>query len=254
MTEFVVGRDGRLLTATPLASDLLGVHPEADGSHFVDLVSRDSAAALLDLVDRACTTDQEVRFEDQHWVPFSGAARRLSGGIAPIKDEHGRVVAASVTVESALGVEAGLQHHNEKLVRDNNELRSIADELRQRTDELNVVAVFLQSVLTSLRGAVVVVDTGLNIRVWNAEAEQVWGIPRRDAMRSRLAELELGFSQSQLSSAIDAGLRGEVSADVAITVARPGAQTRPFTASVTPLLGPGASVHGATLLFVQRTP
>ncbi|MEO6712142.1 MAG: PAS domain-containing protein [Mycobacteriales bacterium] len=253
LTEFVVARDGRLLTATPLASDLLGVRPDAGGTPFSELVSPDSASALLALVDRACSADAHVIFEGQRWVPLDGDARRLSGGIVPMKNDIGSVVGASVTVNAAIGVEAGLQNHNDALLRDNDELRSIADELRQRTDELNVVAVFLQSVLTSLRGAVVVIDRTWAVRVWNAQAELIWGIPRRTAMRSLLGELDLGFPHSELTGRIDAGLRGEVSDDAAVTVARPNQAPAGFTLSVTPLLGPGATVHGVTLLFLERS-
>lgn len=143
--------------------------------------------------------------------------------------------------------------HNESLLRDNAELRSIADELRTRTDELNVVALFLQSVLTSISGAVVVMDDAGGIRVWNAEAERLWGIPRRVAMRSDFSDLDLGFPKSCLDQPIAAGLRGEVSAAVPIDVTTASGRLDPRMVSVTPLLGPGATVHGATLLFVERS-
>jgi PAS domain-containing protein len=251
-SELVISRDGRVVAASALATDLLGVAPDVEGANVTDLVTAGSAATLLDLVDRACSTQSPQRFVDQRWVPLSGDPLRVSGAVSPVKDSAGAVVAAAVTVDTAIGIEAGLQHHNAALIRDNDELRSIADELRQRTDELNVVAVFLQSVLTSLRGAVVVLDTTGAVRVWNAQAEHIWGIPRRLAMRSLIGELNLGFDLARLQPTIETGLRGDASADVPVIVTRPGHDPAPFNVSVTPLLGPGASVHGVTLLFVER--
>jgi len=46
-------------------------------------------------------------------------------------------------------------------------------------------------VLTSLRGAVVVIDRTRAVRVWNAQAERIWAIPRRKAMRSLFDDLDL---------------------------------------------------------------
>jgi PAS domain S-box-containing protein len=145
-----------------------------------------------------------------------------------------------------------LREHSEALARDNTELRSIADELRVRTDELNIVAVFLQSVLTSLRGAVVVLDASMTVRIWNSEAERLWGVSARAAMGSRLTELELGVDLTELLPYITAGLNGDVTEEAAVRIRRDDGEVRRYTLSVTPLFGPGAAVHGATLLLVAR--
>lgn len=254
LVQLVIGRDGCVRAASPRACELMGVPVGAHGMAFTAVVSADSAAAVLEFVERACATDEAVTFADQPWVPLTGESRRLGGGIVPLKDDDGVMVAAAVTIDPIDRSADGLAVHNDQLRRDNTELRSIADELRLRTDELNVVAIFLQSVLTSLRGAVVVIDTGRVVRVWNAEAERLWNIPRRVAMHSRLAELDLGFEQALLPPCIEAGLRGEVSADLAVMVHRQGGDAAAYTVSATPLLGAGTMVHGVTLLFVERRP
>lgn len=252
LPQFVIARDGQVRAASPPAREMLGIPADESDVPLSAIVTVDSARRLLDDVELACTQGVPVTFVDRPWVPIEGEARLLSGGIVPV-DVGLPDGAVAVTVDP-LGVVAGeLRDHNDELQRDNSELRSIADELRTRTDELNVVAVFLQSVLTSLRGAVVVIDPTLAVRVWNAEAERLWGVPRRLAMRSLLPELDLGFDHRLLAGTIAAGLRGEVCDELVVTVVRPG-DSEPMTCSVsvTPLLGPGASVHGATLLFVER--
>lgn len=252
LAQLIIGRDGSVVAASPRACELLGVPAGSKGMSFASLVSSEAAHVLLTLVDRAFATDEPATFVDESWDPVDGQPSRLNGGVVPLKDQDGVAVAAAVTVDPIDGVADQLVGHNDELRRDNTELRSIADELRTRTVELNVVAVFLQSVLTSLRGAVVVIDTDSAIRVWNAEAERLWAVPRRIAVRSRLSELDLGFEQSLLTASIRRGLRGEVSEDLALVGVRADGADAAYTASVTPLLGPGATVHGVTMLFVER--
>ena len=75
----------------------------------------------------------------------------------------------------------------------NEELQTINDELRRRTDGLNNVNAFLESILTSMRGAVVVLDRDFSIWVWNHRAEDLWGL-RADEVRDRsFLNLDIGL-------------------------------------------------------------
>ena len=254
LAQLVVSRDGYVRAASPPARQLVGVPTGSLGLPIIAVGAAESAAAVVQLVEQACDTGQPSAFLDLQWVPLDGSGPRwLSGGVVPLADPDGTVVAAIVTITPTHERALSLRADNAELKRDNSELRSIADELRTRTDELNVVAVFLQSVLTSLRGAVVVADRTGAIRVWNAEAERLWGIPRRVAMQSLLADLDLGVPPEPLREGIEAGMRGEPVADMALSLNRSDRYAdRSYTVSVTPLLGPGGSVHGVTLLFVAR--
>lgn len=252
LAQIVIGCDGIVTAVSPRACELLAAPQGIGPVPFSSLVTADSASEVLARVHEACDNDAEVLFFDLPCTPRAGAAQRVSGGAVPVKDPAGVTVGAALTFIDAAEGAAVVSEAADALRKDNSELRSIADELRQRTDELNVVTMFLQSVLTSLRGAVVVIDTGRVVRVWNAEAERLWDVPRRVAMHHRLHELDLGFDQSQFAACIEAGLQGGVSADIAVSVRRPDGTELPYTVSVTPLLGPGASVHGVTLLFVDR--
>jgi CheR methyltransferase, all-alpha domain len=48
------------------------------------------------------------------------------------------------------------------------------DELRTRSDQLNDVNSFMESILASLRGAVVVVDQEYRVLIWSNKAEARW--------------------------------------------------------------------------------
>ena len=77
---------------------------------------------------------------------------------------------------------------NEELQSTNEELQTLNDELRVRTVEVNQVNAFLESILTGLRGGVVVVDDELVVRVWNERAEQLWGLRDHEAHRLALPQ------------------------------------------------------------------
>src|SRR5712691_10769283 len=69
-----------------------------------------------------------------------------------------------------------LETMNEELQSGNEELQTINDELRERTDEVNRSKAFLESILASLHAAAVAVDLDFHILMWNAEADELWGL------------------------------------------------------------------------------
>ena len=98
---------------------------------------------------------------------------------------------------------------NEELQSTNEELETVNEELRERSDELKRVNVFLESILASLRGGVVVVDPEFLVLIWNRKAEDLWGL-RSDEVRGRnLLNLDIGLPVERLKSALRGCLTGE---------------------------------------------
>ena len=93
-----------------------------------------------------------------------------------------------------------LETMNEEMQSTNEELQTINDELRVRTDELNRSNSFLQSVLSSLRGGVMVVDARLRITVWNPVAEDMWGLRPDEVMGQLLIGLDIGLPVGRLKN------------------------------------------------------
>ena len=87
---------------------------------------------------------------------------------------------------------------NEELQSTNEELHTMNDELRQRTDELNKSNAFLESILSSLRGGVVVVDRNVNVLIWNYKAEDMWGLRSDEVKGQSLLNLEIGLPVGKL--------------------------------------------------------
>ena len=81
-------------------------------------------------------------------------------------------------------------------------------ELRNRSTDLNSANAFLESVFTSLRYAVVVLDHDYRVQVWNQRAEQLWGVRADEACQTRFLGMDIGLPVDQLKPAIREVLNG----------------------------------------------
>ncbi|CAN5332370.1 PAS domain-containing protein [soil metagenome] len=106
-----------------------------------------------------------------------------------------------------------LETMNEELQATNEELESTAQELRYSGVSLNLANSFLDSILSSLRSAIIVVDDELTILVWNERAEDIWGLRRHEAVGTFLHTLDLGFPVDKLKDAVRSFLRGSTHFD-----------------------------------------
>ena len=95
-----------------------------------------------------------------------------------------------------------LETMNEELQATNEELHAINEELQRRSSELNHANAFLASILTSVRGSVVVVDTDLRVKVWSKHAEELWGLREHEAIGKHFLGLDIGLPVAQLRQPI----------------------------------------------------
>jgi two-component system CheB/CheR fusion protein len=102
-----------------------------------------------------------------------------------------------------------LETMNEELQSTNEELQTINEELRQRSEELNSVNAFLESILTSLRGGVAVVDREFKILVWNDQATELWGLRAEEVIGRSLFALDIGLPVERLKQPMRDCLAGE---------------------------------------------
>ena len=89
---------------------------------------------------------------------------------------------------------------NEELHSANEELEMINEELRHRTLELHDSNVFLEAILTATGVGVAVLDRDQRVRVWNAEAYELWGLTRDEVEDQNLLTLEFGLPTERLKS------------------------------------------------------
>jgi two-component system CheB/CheR fusion protein len=142
-----------------------------------------------------------------------------------------------------------LETMNEELQSTNDELHTVNEELRIRGDEVDQLNHFLQAILTSFRGGVVVVDGQRKVLVWNAQAAELWGLREDEVTGQDFVAIDIGLPTAQLERALTSAIDGqsqyeEVELDA---VTRRGRSVR-CKVSITPLLTRG-STQGAILVM-----
>jgi two-component system CheB/CheR fusion protein len=91
-----------------------------------------------------------------------------------------------------------LETMNEELQSSNEELQATNEELRDRTVQLNHVNAFMESILTSIRVGMVVLDSRLSIQLWNGRAVELWGLRMEEIQGHFFFDLDIGLPVEQL--------------------------------------------------------
>jgi two-component system, chemotaxis family, CheB/CheR fusion protein len=147
-----------------------------------------------------------------------------------------------------------LETMNAELHSTNEELQTINDELRMRTAELDEINDFLESMLISQRGGLVVIDRDLRVSVWNDRSADLWGIRPDEAPGQHFLNLDIGLPVEELREPIRAVLSGDsehVTVDLDATNRR-GRELR-CRVSLTPLVNRDHAVRGVILLMEEAT-
>jgi two-component system, chemotaxis family, CheB/CheR fusion protein len=108
-----------------------------------------------------------------------------------------------------------LETMNEELQSTNDELQAINDTLRDRSLELDQVNDFLESILTSIRSGLAVIDTEMRVLAWNRGAENLWGLRQDEASGQHLLNLDIGLPMAEVQPILRRAL---VDADLDLTV------------------------------------
>ncbi len=103
-----------------------------------------------------------------------------------------------------------LETMNEELQSTNEELQTMNDEMRSRTTDLDTINTFLESVFSSLRPAVVVLDPDFTVKVWNLGARELWGVTTEEAVGVNFLALDIGLPVAELRQPIREVLSGTV--------------------------------------------
>jgi two-component system, chemotaxis family, CheB/CheR fusion protein len=147
-----------------------------------------------------------------------------------------------------------LETINEELQSTNEELETINDELRQRSLELDEVNAFLETILTSMGVAVVVLDANLTVQVWNAHSADLWGLRGDEAEGHNLLNLELGLAVDRLKAPLRAVMReGESRVEIVLDATNRRGRSIDCRVVALPLSVDGGDVSGAILLLEEIT-
>jgi two-component system, chemotaxis family, CheB/CheR fusion protein len=147
-----------------------------------------------------------------------------------------------------------LETMNEELQSTNDELQAANEELRLRGDQLNEVNAFLESILSGLRRAVVVVDRTLAVQVWNELAADLWGLRHEEVLGRPVTDLDCGLPVDVLRQPLQRVIAG-ISPSEELEVDAHNRRGQPIGCSVIigPRLSSDSSVAGA-LMLMQEIP
>lgn len=145
-----------------------------------------------------------------------------------------------------------LETMNEELQSTNEELQTMNDELRTRTNELNQLNVFFDAILRSLKVGVVVIDRQFNILIWNAEAENLWGLRSEEVISKSILNLEIGLSLDGLVEPIRKCFIGnEDKEEIVLSAINRRGKTIDCRININPLIGLTKQISGVILLMEE---
>ena len=163
------------------------------------------------------------------------------------------------TIEELETTNEEIQSNNEKLETmnaelqsTNEELQTINDELRMRTGELDEINDFLESMLISQPGGIVVIDRDLRVLVWNGHSAELWGLRPDEAPGQHFLNLDIGLPVEELREPIKAVLSGESNGETVVLAAinRRGKEFR-CQVAMNPLINRDRKIHGVILLMEE---
>jgi two-component system, chemotaxis family, CheB/CheR fusion protein len=143
-----------------------------------------------------------------------------------------------------------LETMNEELQSTNEELSTMNDEVRIRSVEVGDLNAFLESVLSSLRGAVIVMDTELRVTVWNPGAQELWGLRPEEVIGNNFLTLDIGVPVEKLKQPIKSIVSGgKVTIDLDLSCTNRRGKSIRCGVSVAPLMGAQGAIRGAILVM-----
>ncbi|MGW5241757.1 CheR family methyltransferase [Monashia sp. NPDC004114] len=146
-----------------------------------------------------------------------------------------------------------LETMNEELQSMNDELQGANEELRDRSGELSQLNDFMESILSSMKSAVIVLDREFTVQTWNKNAHELWGVRADEAVGSHLLSLDFGLPMDALKPVLRSVLNDSDQAQhLAIDAINRRGRPVGLSITVAPLLSRGTST--GVLLVMDAEP
>src|SRR5207237_7620859 len=109
----------------------------------------------------------------------------------------------------------------------------------------------LESILRSMRGAVVVVDRELRVLLWSRRAEDLWGVRSEEAEGKHFLNLDIGLPVEQLHQPLRSVLsNGDSQPEVVLDAVNRRGKAIQCRLSCMPLLTPRGDVDGVIMTML----
>jgi two-component system CheB/CheR fusion protein len=147
-----------------------------------------------------------------------------------------------------------LETMNEELESTNSELQTINTELHIRSGQLDQFNLFVGTILSSLRLGVSVLDRDLKVRLWNRQAEELWGVRSDEVVDQPMLRLDIGLPVDQLAGPITECLNGKGTRYREVTVEATNRRGKPISCRVvcTPLVGDGGGQPQGVVVLMEE--
>ena len=285
--QLVVDGAGAVIFANREARELLNIAPP--GVALEDLPGASAPGELRSQLARALRLRTEVELENVEIATRDAGSLRFDLRLIPLVEENGTVVGGSIvfvdvsafqrlraelerskqaaatayehlksTFEELERINEALESGNQALETinhgleaTNTELQTINGELRRRTSDVERLNVLLETILTSLRVGVAVVDGEGLVTLWNSRATDLWGVSADEALAKPFGELDLGLPMAGVTAQVE-GARGggNASENVYQAVQRGGVPIR-CKVVATPLTGLSENPAGAVIVMEE---
>jgi two-component system, chemotaxis family, CheB/CheR fusion protein len=137
-----------------------------------------------------------------------------------------------------------LETMNEELQSTNEELETINDELQERTDSLNEMNAFLESILGSLRNAVIVLDRDLRVQAWNEPATDLWGLRAEEVQAEHFLTIDIGLPVEHIATMLRGCLSSQSNGEAVLDATDRRGRSIRVGVNCSPLRGPDSDVRG----------
>jgi two-component system CheB/CheR fusion protein len=201
IAQIVVDAPGFVVAVNQQARTLFNLRARDLGRPLQDLEVSYRPVELRSSIARAYSERQPITFSNVSWRMPTEQQVFLELLVVPIPKGNGSFLGASIfflDVTRQRRLQDDLQRTNQELETTNEELQTINDEARDRGDELTELNGYLESILTSLRSGVVVLDRELHVRKWNQRSEDMWGRRSDEVSNENFLNLDIGLPIDQL--------------------------------------------------------
>ncbi|HKN38855.1 MAG TPA: PAS domain-containing protein, partial [Acidimicrobiia bacterium] len=269
----VVHHSGAVAMVNAAARLLFGLSGRDIGRPFQDLEISYRPVELRSAIEQVQKEARPLLIEQVNWAGGVDSIDCFDIHVVPLTEPGGVSVGVAVTFvdvslprrlheelehtnrdletayEELQSTNEELETMNAELQSTNEELQTINDELRMRSGELDETNDFLESLLLSQQGGLIVVDRDLRISVWNDRSAELWGVRTDEAPGQHFLNIDIGLPVEELRQPIRAVLAGDSNRET-VDLDATNRRGREFRCRVvlTPLVNRAGEIRGAIIL------
>ncbi|HEX5480431.1 MAG TPA: CheR family methyltransferase [Dehalococcoidia bacterium] len=275
IAQIIIDVHGCLIAVNERARALFGLTLSDIGRPLQDLEVSYRPVELRSLIDQVYAEGRTVNLRDVewktptavHWLEITVLRLTEATGdtlgvklvftdVTRYKELQQQLERSKYELESAYeevqSSNEELETMNEELQSTNEELAAVNAEMHGQTTELNDVNAFLESILSSLVAAVVVVDAQMRVTAWNHRAEDFWGLRPDEVSGQHFLNLDIGLPVASLRETIRHCLSGEpASEDLLLEATNRRGRTFACRIAASPHRSPDGAIIGVILMMEE---